>query len=103
LKNIGELCDDVSSSLAKLSRRCQTITLKVRYANFRTITRSRTLSRPTDDPQLIRETATSLSQVTEIGKIPVRLLGVSLSKFCTEVEAAEADADSSRQLFLAFD
>jgi DNA polymerase IV len=54
----------------------RTITIKVRYADFKTITRSHTLSVATDDPDLIASWAVELMARTEAGRTPVRLLGV---------------------------
>ncbi|HUP58008.1 MAG TPA: DNA polymerase IV, partial [Bdellovibrionota bacterium] len=63
-------------------RLARTITLKVRYADFTTITRSRTLLRPTDEDSRIAEVAADLLiGSTDAGRIPVRLLGVSVSSF----------------------
>lgn len=56
----------------------RTITLTVRFHDFRTITRSRTLTEPTDVTRVIVETAWSL--LDALGEIPpVRLLGVRAS------------------------
>jgi DNA polymerase-4 len=58
----------------------RTITLKVRYASFRTVTRSRTLRQPTRDAVRIAEVATALMAATDIGRKPVRLIGLSVSQ-----------------------
>jgi DNA polymerase IV len=54
----------------------RTVTIKVRYADFKTVTRSHTLSVATDDPDLIASWAAELMARTEAGRRPVRLLGV---------------------------
>jgi DNA polymerase-4 len=54
----------------------RTVTIKVRYADFRTITRGHTLSVATDDADLIASWAVELAARTEAGRKPVRLLGV---------------------------
>jgi DNA polymerase IV len=54
----------------------RTITIKVRYADFKTVTRSHTLSVATDDPDVIASWAVELMARTEAGRRPVRLLGV---------------------------
>jgi len=62
-----------------LSRRrleARTVTIKVRYADFTTVTRSHTLSRPTSDADVIASWAKDLVERTDAGKRPVRLLGV---------------------------
>src|SRR5574341_105726 len=65
-----------------LSRRqlaARTVTIKVRYADFSTITRSHTLSVPTADADVISSWAKDLLVRTEAGKRPVRLLGVRVA------------------------
>jgi DNA polymerase-4 len=58
----------------------RTITLKVKYSDFVQITRSTTLSISTDDGPEIYSTVCRLLKKTEVGKRPVRLLGISLSQ-----------------------
>lgn len=71
------LTDAVVSRMAKKGVLGRTITLKIRFGDFRTITRSSTLGQPTSSSSLI------LSQVRELLPIDfedgVRLLGLSLS------------------------
>ena len=56
--------------------------LKLRYENFQTITRSRTLPAPIHEVQEIQAVAWDLlSRHTEAGRRSVRLIGVSLSGF----------------------
>ena len=62
--------------LARKRLAARTITIKVRYADFRTVTRSHTLSVHTDDPDVIASWAIELAARTEAGQRPVRLLGV---------------------------
>jgi len=58
----------------------KTVTLKVKYYDFVQITRSVTLGEPTDDSREIFRTCCDLLGKTEVGRRPVRLLGVSLSQ-----------------------
>jgi len=57
----------------------RTVTIKVRYADFTTVTRSHTLSRPTADADVISSWATELLHRTQAGRRPVRLLGARVS------------------------
>ena len=52
------------------------VTIKVRYADFSTVTRGHTLSMPTSDADVIASWAKDLLGRTEAGQRPVRLLGV---------------------------
>jgi DNA polymerase-4 len=72
----------ISVSLAKRELEGRTITLKVRYDDFTTITRSRTLARATANAATISATSRDLLRdATEAGERPIRLVGVSLSGF----------------------
>jgi DNA polymerase-4 len=55
----------------------RTVTLKVRYSDFTTVTRSQSAP-PTRDAALIAARAIQLLERTEAGSRPVRLLGVSV-------------------------
>jgi DNA polymerase-4 len=58
----------------------RTITLKVKYSDFVQISRSTTLPKSTDDGLEIYSTARGLLEKTQVGRRPIRLLGVSLSQ-----------------------
>jgi len=62
--------------LTRSHLKARTVTIKVRYADFKTVTRSHTLSVPTADADLIASWAVELITRTEAGRTPVRLLGV---------------------------
>ncbi|MFC1494670.1 DNA polymerase IV [Thermodesulfobacteriota bacterium] len=55
------------------------VTLKVKYSNFKQITRSQTLDKHTHDGMIIYQKAKKLLRKTDTGKKPVRLLGISMS------------------------
>jgi DNA polymerase-4 len=84
--------EDLRGVLAQLADRCaermsseelqgRTVTLKVKYDDFTQITRSHSLDSPTSDARVFREVAQNLLKVTEAGRRPVRLLGISVSQF----------------------
>ncbi len=80
-----DLVEDVCSTLRSHSRKAQTVTLKLRSSDFRTITRRLTLP-PTDyDPEIF-SSARGLFRKAFSPKTPVRLLGVALSGFGGETE-----------------
>jgi nucleotidyltransferase/DNA polymerase involved in DNA repair len=86
---LGEMADECSSWLERKRRVCRTVTIKVRYRDFTTVTRSRTFAAPTRDPALIRAAAADLLSRTEAAATPVRLLGVSVHNLLTDDEAAD--------------
>ena len=57
----------------------RTVTIKVRYSDFKTVTRSHTLSIATDDADVIASWAMELLSRTEADARPVRLLGVRVT------------------------
>ena len=80
----------VAASLTRMERPGRTVTLKVRYDDFSTITRSRTLSSATKDAEPIAQTAKELLRAaTEAGRRPVRLIGVSVSGLAGPQEGPE--------------
>ena len=76
---LDELAQSISEGMQKINAKGKTITLKVRYKNFDTITRSQSLPNYTNDHHLISTSITQLLELTEIGSRPIRLLGISLS------------------------
>jgi DNA polymerase-4 len=79
-KELLSLADKVARRMRQKETHGRTITLKVKYDDFVQITRSATLLKPTDDGPEIYSTACILLEKTDVGKRPVRLLGISLSK-----------------------
>jgi DNA polymerase-4 len=73
---IERLARRVAGSLEKERLLSRTVTIKVRYANFTTVTRSHTEEPATQDTARIVERALMLLERTDAGKRPVRLLGV---------------------------
>ncbi len=71
--------DRVAESVRKRGRVARTVSVKVRYSDFTTVSRSETLTRPTADPDVVAAVARGLLAKTEAGRRPGRLLGVGLS------------------------
>ncbi len=70
----------VGTSLRKQNLRGRTITLKIKYADFQQITRSRTLDTPVNGTQVIFDTAYALLGELSFPKA-VRLIGIGVSQF----------------------
>jgi DNA polymerase-4 len=73
---IERLARRVAASVAKKGLAARTVTVKVRYADFTTVTRSHTEEPPTQDARIIARRAQLLLARTEAGRRAVRLLGV---------------------------
>jgi DNA polymerase-4 len=71
----------VHKRLKKHNLKGRTITLKIKYSDFRTITRNHSLPHPVDDLEIITGTAKELLRSTGLSDVQVRLLGISLSNF----------------------
>jgi len=75
---IQRLAKRTASSLERKGLTARTVTIKVRYANFATVTRSHTEEPAMRDAARIAERALMLLERTEAGRRPVRLLGVGV-------------------------
>ncbi|MCI6288452.1 MAG: DNA polymerase IV [Lentisphaeria bacterium] len=78
---LKQQAEEVAADLTKHDCMGKTVTLKVKFFDFRTITRSRSLSFYTRDAEVIFRTARELLEKTEAETVPVRLLGVTVSNF----------------------
>lgn len=84
---LTELAEKVSEAMKRLNASGKTVTLKVRYKDFETVTRSITLQHFTNDAGQIAEVAIRLLDETEAGDRKVRLLGITLSSLNLENSA----------------
>ena len=75
---VDEMARDAAEWLAKKQLLCRTVTIKVRYSDFTTITRSHSRTPPTRDGEEIAQRAVKLLDRTDAATRPVRLLGVSV-------------------------
>ena len=81
---LRDLSKSVCDSMNKRGIKGRTITLKVKYFDFESITRSRTIKETTNDPDLVLTTALELLNTkTAVGRRPIRLVGVSVSSLET--------------------
>lgn len=83
---LERFASEVARGLAKRDLLASTFTVKVRYDDFTTVTRSKTLLAPTADETTIGEVARELLRRTEARRRPVRLLGVTASSLLGEGE-----------------
>src|SRR2546425_4857973 len=66
----------LAGSLSKKRLRARTVTIKVRYADFTTVTRSHTAESASNSEKYIADCARTLLERTDAARRPVRLLGV---------------------------
>jgi DNA polymerase IV len=79
-EEIAGMAAHAADWLARRTLLARTVTIKVRYADFTTVTRSQTMA-PTRDKGEITTRAVQLLGKTDAGVRPVRLLGVSVHNF----------------------
>ena len=89
----------VHERLSRNKLKGRTITLKIKYHDFKQITRSKTFQSRIDDLELIIATAKELLIATDPETTKIRLLGISLSNFY-EGEVAEKVEIETDQLKL---
>lgn len=76
---LRELAEDVAQTLAKSHTAALTITVKVRYSDFKTLTRQTRLEEPISDPRDIYRLACVLLAREKLVTGPLRLLGIGAS------------------------
>ncbi len=75
---ILQLSEAVGARARRYNLNGKTITITIRFSDFRTITRRKTISTPTQDSHAISKVALALMDAERLSQ-PVRLLGVSIS------------------------
>ena len=73
---VDRLARRVAASLEKKNLYARAVTLKLRYSDFTTVTRSHTADQPTRQPADFAARAVALLERTDAARRPVRLLGV---------------------------
>jgi len=99
-RQLETLARDAAAALARKRLFARTVTLKLRYSNFETITRSETRQPPTSSVEEIAARTLALLDRTEAGRRPVRLLGASLHGLVAEAAAQEPSNPAPPQLDL---
>ncbi len=92
-REIEEMAREVAGWLARKSVMARTITIKVRYSDFTTVTRSQSSPAPTQDADQVAARALALLDKTDAGRRPVRLLGVGAHNFGDAAGAASMEED----------
>lgn len=97
---LRESSDTVARHAARTGKAGRTVSIKLRYADFRTLTRARTLPAPISDADSLYRTALELLAPLEPVEQGVRLLGVTLSNLG---EGEEELSVTAEQLALALE
>lgn len=81
---LAETADEVQDALRELKLKGKTLTLKLKYDDFQSITRSKTLNTHVSSSAELMRHVPALLDKTEAGRRKVRLLGLSVSNFPDE-------------------
>jgi len=93
---IAEMAVNAAGWLMRRELFARTVTIKVRYNDFTTITRSHSEAATRDEAN-IRHRAVALLEKTEAGRRPIRLLGVSVHNL-TDGTEPEEEVEPQRRL-----
>ncbi len=97
---IDKLARLVSQRLQKNNLKGKTVTVKIKFSDFRVITRSHTAVEGVDDRHSIASEAKTLLNAADVDGMKIRLLGVSVSNFQDrEPELREDPAPYQLRLF----
>ncbi len=96
---LDKIAQTVSNRLQNYQLKGRTITLKIKYSNFKQITRNQSLTAGVNDLETISAVAKRLLAATNPEDAEIRLLGISLSNFNDPV-ARQIEQRSTDQLSL---
>src|ERR1700744_4123721 len=94
---LDKIAVTVCNRLQNYQLKGRTITLKIKYSDFRQITRNQSFTEPVGDFEIISQTAKNLLLGTDPEGKRIRLLGVTLSNF-GEIEPKEKKTGHPDQL-----
>ena len=106
MRELLKLSQKVAARLRAKGFMARTIALKVKFSDFRVMTRSHTLSHPTDSSQLFFETVVALLEQADLRGQRVRLLGVRAEQLVDADDVSEplwGDDDDWRNIDRAAD
>lgn len=79
LERLEKIAQSLSKRMKKQGIRGRTVTLRVKYHNFRRITRSKTCIGSVEDPEVIMKNIRRLVLKTELGNVKARLVGIAIT------------------------
>lgn len=91
---LDKIAVTVNNRLEKNNLKGRTITLKIKYSDFRQITRSRSLLTAVSELEIIRNVSKELLATTDPENSKIRLLGITLSNFNDAETKQKTDKDN---------
>jgi len=102
-KQINTLADKVFERIQEQSLKPKTVTLKVKYADFKQVTRAFTQAGHFTDAEVVKGVLNQLLTQTDAGKKAVRLVGVTASGFSQSSDTEQGEPMTyTEQLHLHF-
>ncbi|WP_231464324.1 MULTISPECIES: DNA polymerase IV [unclassified Pedobacter] len=96
---LNQISSTVARRLEQKQLKGKTITLKIKFEDFKQITRSRSFAAPVYSAEIIYSEAINLLNEAEIGFAKVRLLGITVSRFYDDLIV---DGEKDNQLEFEF-
>lgn len=93
---LNKIANTVHERLTKNNQKGRTITLKIKYHDFKQITRSKTFESRINDLDIIIATAKELLIATDPESTKIRLLGISLSNFYEHEVSKREDLETDQ-------
>jgi DNA polymerase IV len=90
-RELLRLAEKVARRLRTGGVAARTVTLKLRYASFETISRSRTLDAPTDEATRLHREVTTALDALRLERVRVRLIGLGTSNLVPSGSARQLD------------
>ena len=87
-----EQTEQVASRLRHAGLLGRTVQLKLRYADFKTLSRSITLEKPTQTTEVLWQNVSQLFEQIKLSQ-PLRLIGMGVSNLCPEQAAVAGQVD----------
>ncbi|HEX5644932.1 MAG TPA: DNA polymerase IV [Erythrobacter sp.] len=95
-ETLDNIIDIVWESIERSGARGRTVTLKMKYTDFQNVTRARTLDRPVADKREFAGIARSLLDELLPLPLPIRLMGLTLSKLEGDERKDERPRDDAQ-------
>lgn len=96
-KKLQSIAEGLEQSLIKKNVRGRTITLKVKYADFQLVTRSKTLEEAVQSKDEMLALLPDLLRKTEVGDRAIRLIGITLAKLVSNDKSTSKIAISNKK------
>jgi DNA polymerase-4 len=97
LSVLARQCEEVSERMGRSGYKGKTVSVKIRYHDFTTITRSSTMGLVTNDYETIYDLARGLVfHETQVGEVPIRLIGVTMTNLLSPGDPEQLVLDFER-------